>query len=155
MVGSCVLGARAYNGGRAEPPAGSRHRAPGHWIRGKLPLEAENILFSEIQFCPFLPFCKLLKYNFERITLRFCRWSVYGFLFDFNKNYVFIVYRFRVIASFFGRTSPTLTSPAAFYAPVGVTPFEFYRDLRHPKTRVPALSCGVVCVILCLAVLIQ
>jgi len=34
----------------------------------------------------------------------------------------------------------------------GVTPFSFCRDLRHQKTRVPGLLCGVVCVILCLAV---
>jgi len=33
-----------------------------------------------------------------------------------------------------------------------VTPLEFNRDFRHQKTRVPGLSCGTVCVILCLAV---
>jgi len=32
--------------------------------------------------------------------------------------------------------------------------FEFRRDLRHQKTRVPGLSCGVICMIR-LAVLIQ
>jgi len=37
----------------------------------------------------------------------------------------------------------------------GVTLFEFRGDLWHQKTRVPELSCGVACVILCLAVLIQ
>jgi len=36
-----------------------------------------------------------------------------------------------------------------------VTPVEFRRDLWHQKTRVPGLSCGVVCVILCLAVLVE
>jgi len=36
--------------------------------------------------------------------------------------------------------------------PLGVTPFEFCRDLRHQKTRAPALSCGVVGVILRLVV---
>jgi len=30
--------------------------------------------------------------------------------------------------------------------------FEFRRDLRHQKTRVPQLSCSIVCVILCLAI---
>jgi len=34
-------------------------------------------------------------------------------------------------------------------------PVEFRRDLWHQKTRVPGLSCGVVCVILCLAVLVE
>ena len=40
-------GARAYNGGLgAEPPAGSRGRAPGQGqgIRGRSPPEAENLL---------------------------------------------------------------------------------------------------------------
>jgi len=32
--------------------------------------------------------------------------------------------------------------------PQGVIPVEFRGDLWHPKTRVPGLSCGVVCVIL-------
>ena len=39
--------------------------------------------------------------------------------------------------------------------PYGVIPFEFRYDLWHQKTRVMGQSCGVVCVILCLAVLIQ
>jgi len=38
--------------------------------------------------------------------------------------------------------------------PLGVTRFEFCKDLWHHKTRVPGLSCGVVCMILCLADLI-
>jgi len=34
-----------YNGGlRAEPPAGSRDRAPGQRVRGRSPLEAESFL---------------------------------------------------------------------------------------------------------------
>jgi len=38
---------------------------------------------------------------------------------------------------------------------VGVTPVEFRGDLWRQKTSVPGLSCGVVCVILCLAVLVE
>ena len=38
---------------------------------------------------------------------------------------------------------------------MGVTPVEFRGDLWLQKTRVPALSCGVVCVILRLAVLVE
>jgi len=36
-----------------------------------------------------------------------------------------------------------------------VTPVEFRGDLWRQKTRVPGLSCGVVCVILRLAVLVE
>ena len=37
----------------------------------------------------------------------------------------------------------------------GMIPFEFRRDLQRQKTRVPELSCGVICIILRLAVFIQ
>ena len=36
-----------------------------------------------------------------------------------------------------------------------MTPVEFRGDLWRQKTRVPGLSCGVVCVILRLAVLVE
>jgi len=36
-----------------------------------------------------------------------------------------------------------------------VTPVEFRGDLWRQETRVPGLSCGVVCVILRLAVLVE
>jgi len=36
-----------------------------------------------------------------------------------------------------------------------VTSVEFRVDLRQEKTRVPGLSGGVVCVILCLALLVE
>jgi len=36
-----------------------------------------------------------------------------------------------------------------------MTPVEFRGDLWHQKTRVPGLSCGVVCVILRLSVLVE
>jgi len=48
-----------------------------------------------------------------------------------------------------------LTYSPAFGAFVGVTSLEFCRDLRHQKTRIPGLSCGVVCVILRLAVSVE
>jgi len=35
------------------------------------------------------------------------------------------------------------------------TLFEFHRDLWRQKTRVPGLSCGIICVILRLGALIQ
>ena len=36
-----------------------------------------------------------------------------------------------------------------------MTPVEFRGDLWHQKTRIPMLSCGVICVILSLAVLVE
>jgi len=39
--------------------------------------------------------------------------------------------------------------------PQGVTPVEFRGDLWLQKTRFPGLSCGVVCVILLLAILVK
>jgi len=36
-----------------------------------------------------------------------------------------------------------------------MTPIEFRGDLWHQKTRLPGVSCGVVCVILRLAVLVE
>ena len=47
---------------------------------------------------------------------------------------------------------PTLR---AFGAPLGVTPFESRNDFWQQKTTVPGLSCGVVCVFLCLAILVE
>ena len=46
-------------------------------------------------------------------------------------------------------------TPPAFGASIGVTPFEFCRNLQHQKTRVPGLSCGTVCMILCLAISVE
>jgi len=46
-------GARAYNGGLgAEPPAGSRGRAPGRGVRGAKPPEAETLLLLNVQWKP-------------------------------------------------------------------------------------------------------
>jgi len=39
--------------------------------------------------------------------------------------------------------------------PFGVTPFEFRGDIWRQKTRVPGLSCGIACMILCLAIFIK
>ena len=50
-----------------------------------------------------------------------------------------------------------LPTPPAFGAPLPleVTPFEFRKDYWAQKARVPGLSCGVVCVFLCLAILVE
>ena len=45
--------------------------------------------------------------------------------------------------------------PTCIGASIGVTPVEFCRDFRRQKTRVTGLSCGIVCVILRLAVSVE
>ena len=79
----------------------------------------------------------------------------YDFLFNFNRNYTSILYRFRVIARFSSKVANFNPPHLHLSPPYGVIPFEFLHDLWHQKTRVMGLSCGVVCVILRLAVLIQ
>ena len=76
-----------------------------------------------------------------------------------NKNKVThkapIWYRFRDTASYLSKFAD-FTPPRLHLAPpMGVTPFEFRKDFWRQKTRVPGLSCGVVCVILSVAVLVQ
>jgi len=38
-----------------------------------------------------------------------------------------------------------LSTPSALGVPLGVIPSEFQKDLWHPQTRDPRLSCGAVC----------
>ena len=52
------------------------------------------------------------------------------------------------------RKSQILTPHLHLAPPQGLIPVEFRGDLWHPKTRVPGLSCGVVCVLL-IAVLVE
>jgi len=60
-------GARAYNGGLgAEPPAGSRGRAPGHRVReGEAPLKLKAFAFRSLFEAANLPlfslYCRLSK----------------------------------------------------------------------------------------------
>jgi len=51
--------------------------------------------------------------------------------------------------------SQILCNPLHLAPPLRVTLFKIRQDLWHQKTRVPALSCGIACVIMCLAILIQ
>ena len=55
-------------------------------------------------------------------------------------------------------TPPSAIVAAGFVlyqSPLWMIPLEFRRDIWRQKTRVPGLSCGIICVILRLAVLIQ
>jgi len=61
-----------------------------------------------------------------------------------------MLYRFRDIAGYLWKVADF--DPPHLHL---VTPVEFRGDLWHQKTRVPGLSCGVVCVILLLAVLVE
>ena len=83
------------------------------------------------------------------------RYSAYDFLFDFNRNYASILYRFRDIAGYLSKVADFDPPHLHLAPPQGVIPVEFRGDLWHPKTRVPGLSCGLVCVILRLAVLVE
>ena len=66
---------------------------------------------------------------------------------------MFIFYRFRDIAGYLSIVAD-FDPPHLHLAPLqGVIPVEFHGDLWHLKTRVHGLSCGVVYVILRLAVL--
>jgi len=48
-----------------------------------------------------------------------------------------------------------LPAPSVFGAPAGGDPGRISQISLAQKTRLPGLSCGVVCVILCLAVLVE
>ena len=79
------------------------------------------------------------------------QYSTYDFLFNFNRNYASYLVPFSRYSRFADSDPPHLH----LAPPQGVTQVEFCRDLWHQKTRVPKLSCGVVCVILSLAVLVE
>ena len=54
------------------------------------------------------------------------------------------------------RNSPTLPYPTSIWRPRWGWPrSNFEKMIWHQKTRVPGLSCGVVCVFLCLAILVE
>ena len=73
----------------------------------------------------------------------------------FNRNYVSIFYRFRDIAGYLSTVADFDPPHLHLAPPEGVTPVEFRRDLWRQKTRVPGVSCGVVCVLLRLAILAE
>ena len=66
-----------------------------------------------------------------------------------------IFYRFRDIANHLSKVADFYLPHPHFMLPYLVTPVEFRGRRWRQKTRFPGLSQGVVCVILCLAVLTQ
>ena len=80
--------------------------------------------------------------------------SAYDFLFHFNRNYVVYLSPFSRYSRLFVKSRRFLPTTSAFGALVGGA-VEFRGDLWRQKTRFPGLSCGVVFVILCLAVLVE
>ena len=66
-----------------------------------------------------------------------------------------IFYRFRDIAGYLSKVADFDPPHLHLAPPQGVIPVEFRGDLWCPKTRVPGLSCGVICGILRLAVLVE
>ena len=75
--------------------------------------------------------------------------------FDFKRNRASVLYRFRDIAGYLWKVADFDTPHLHLAPPSGATPVEFRGDLWRQKTRVPGLSCGVVCVILRLAFLVE
>ena len=68
---------------------------------------------------------------------------------------MFILYRFRDIASYLSKVANFDPPDLHLAPPQGVTPVEFRGDLWRQKTSVPVVSCGVARVILRLAVLVE
>ena len=83
------------------------------------------------------------------------RQSAYDLLFDFNRNHASILYCFRDITGYLWKVADFDPLHLHLVPPQGVTRVEFRRDLQRQKTRLSGLSCGFVCVILHLAVLLE
>ena len=83
------------------------------------------------------------------------RYSAYDFLFIFNRNYASIWCRFRDTASYLLKFANFDLPHLHLAPPLGVTPVDFKKDFWHQKTRVPGRLCGVICVFLCLAILVE
>jgi len=70
------------------------------------------------------------------------RYSAYDFLFDFNRNYVYIFYRFRDIVSYLSKVADFDQPTCICRPPQWVIPVEFRGDLWHQKLE--SLGCRVV-----------
>jgi len=80
---------------------------------------------------------------------------MHDFLFDFSRNCAFILYHFWFIVSYLSKV-PYFNLPHLHHSPLlGVTAFEFRREIWCQETIIRVQSCDVVCVILGFAVLTQ
>jgi len=73
----------------------------------------------------------------------------------FNGNYPSILHRFRGIANYLLKFANFSLPQLHLLLPLGLTPFKFNKDRGNQRTTVPGLSCGIVCVILHLAILVE
>jgi len=83
------------------------------------------------------------------------RQSAHDFLFVFNRNNASILHRSQDTASYESKFVDITLSHLHLAPPLKVNPFEFRKDFWHQKTRVPGLSCDIVCVVLSVVILIQ
>jgi len=106
-----------------------------------------------VQYMPSLCVCLfvcLCVYLF--VTLRYCikmaKRSIMQIMLHDSPGIARVIGRFpSKVANF--------NPPTCICRPIGGDPVRISPWLRHQKTRVPGLSCGIIFVILCLAVLIQ
>lgn len=82
------------------------------------------------------------------------QYSAYYFLFNFSTDNASILYYFWVIASYLPKVADFNLSTWIWH-PVGDDLFKFCWDLCHQETRFHWLSCGIVCMILGLVIMIQ
>jgi len=80
------------------------------------------------------------------------RQNAYDFLFIFHRNYASILYHFQDITNYLLKLS---ISPAIFVAPNGGDLSGISARSVATETRIAGLSCGVVCVRIHLAVLVE
>jgi len=73
----------------------------------------------------------------------------------FHRNYVPILHHFWDIARYWSKIAHLNLPRLKLAPPFGETPSEFRQDLWRLKTRVPALSYDIVCMILHLAIFVQ
>ena len=83
------------------------------------------------------------------------RYRAYDFLFDFNRNHASILYHCQDISGYLSKVVDFNPPHLHLAPPVGGDHGQISGDLWRRKSRVTGLSCGVVCVILRLALLVQ
>jgi len=70
------------------------------------------------------------------------------------RNCVYILYRFRVIVSYSSKVAEFNLLHLCLASVCQVIPFTFCEDFWYQKTTYHGLSCGFICMILCLAILV-